>query len=42
MAVGSSIDCLFAQTAVENGLFLLHKDADFEKIARLFPLQVWD
>jgi predicted nucleic acid-binding protein len=42
MTVGSSVDCLIAQTAIDNGLFLLHHDADFDKIARHFPLKVWD
>jgi len=23
------------------GLFLLHNDADFDKIARFFPLKIW-
>lgn len=38
---GSSIDCLIALTAIENDLFLLHNDADFDKIARYFPLRTW-
>jgi hypothetical protein len=41
MKVASSIDCLIARTAIENDLFLLHNDADFDKIARLFPLKIW-
>jgi len=41
MTVASSIDCLIALTAIENGLFLLHDDADFDKIARIFPLKIW-
>ena len=42
MTVGSSADCLIALTAIENGLYLLHDDADFDRIARVFPLKIWD
>lgn len=41
MAVGSSIDCLVAQTAIEHGLYLLHNDSDFDRIARVAPLKVY-
>jgi predicted nucleic acid-binding protein len=33
--IGSTIDCLIAQTAIENGLFLLHNDSDFDNIAKV-------
>jgi predicted nucleic acid-binding protein len=33
--VSSSIDCLVAQTALENNLFLLHNDADYDRIAKV-------
>jgi predicted nucleic acid-binding protein len=36
--VGSTIDCLIAQTAIENNLLLLHNDDDFEKIAKVVRL----
>lgn len=32
--IRSTIDLLIAQTAIENDLFLLHKDDDFERIAQ--------
>ena len=39
--IGSTIDCLIAQTAVENDLFLLHNDKDFEKIATVTKLKLY-
>ena len=41
LAVRRTMDCLIAQTAIENGLHLLHNDADFERIAGHFPLKIW-
>jgi predicted nucleic acid-binding protein len=41
MSVGSSVDCLIAQTAIEHGLFLLHNDSDFDRIAQVSPLKVF-
>jgi hypothetical protein len=41
MSVGSSVDCLIAQTAIEHGLFLLHNDSDFDRIAQVSPLKVY-
>lgn len=35
------IDCLIAQTAVENKLRLLHRDRDFDKMAEIIPLQIF-
>jgi len=31
--IGSPIDCCIAQVAIEHELLLLHRDADFERIA---------
>lgn len=42
LAVGSSIDCLIAQTAIEHGLFLLHNDSDFDRIAHVSSLKMWE
>ncbi len=42
MAVGSSIDFLIAQTAIDNDLYLLHNDSDFDRIKRVSPLKTWD
>lgn len=39
--IGSTIDCLVAQTAIEHDLFLLHNDDDFEKIARVVKLKIY-
>lgn len=40
ITVPSSIDCLIAAIALQNDLFLLHKDRDFVSIAQHFPLKV--
>lgn len=42
ITVKSTIDCLIARVAVENELFLLHNDADFDRIAKHFPLKIWN
>lgn len=42
VTVKSTIDCLIARIAVENELFLLHNDADFDRIAKHFPLKLWN
>lgn len=39
LTINSAIDCLIAQTAVENGLFLLHNDSDFDKISKIVNLK---
>jgi predicted nucleic acid-binding protein len=41
MRVGSSVDCLIAQTAIEHGLHLLHNDSDFDRIAKVSALKIW-
>ena len=41
LSVGSSMDCLIAQTAIEHGLFLLHSDSDFDRIARVSSLKLY-
>jgi hypothetical protein len=41
MSPSSSIDCLIAQTAIEHGLFLLHNDSDFDRIAQVSELKVF-
>ena len=30
-----------ARTAIENDLYLLHQDSDFERIALAFPLKIY-
>ena len=39
--ISSTIDCLIAQTAIENDLVLLHNDKDFEKIAAVAKLKLY-
>jgi predicted nucleic acid-binding protein len=42
MAFRSSIDFLIAQTAIDNDLYLLHNDSDFERIKQISRLKTWD
>lgn len=42
MAVTSTIDFLIAQTAIDNDLYLLHNDSDFDRIAQVSMLRTWD
>lgn len=37
ITIRSTIDLIIAQTAIENQLYLLHKDADFTNIAKICP-----
>jgi len=39
LTINSTIDCLIAQTAMENDLFLLHNDSDFDRISRVVNLK---
>jgi len=39
VTTNSPVDCCIAQIALEYGSFLLHRDKDFEKIARIRPLE---
>ena len=41
ITIRSSIDCLIAQTALENDLFLLHEDSDFHLMAKAVPLKFY-
>ena len=36
--LASAVDCCIAQIAMENDATLLHRDRDFESIARVRPL----
>lgn len=42
VTVRSSVDCLIAACAVRNDLTVLHRDRDFDRIARIAPLQSRD
>jgi predicted nucleic acid-binding protein len=39
LTVRSSVDCLIAATAIEHDLAVLHRDRDFDLVARLAPLR---
>ena len=39
VTVRSTIDCLIAQIAVENNLFLLHNDKDYTQICKHFKIR---
>jgi predicted nucleic acid-binding protein len=38
ITINSPIDCCIAQLAIETQVLLLHRDKDFERIARIRPL----
>ena len=38
----NTVDCLIAQTAIENDLTLLHNDADFDRMRRVAPLKIYE
>jgi len=42
ITVNSTIDCLIAQTAIENNLYLLHNDSDFVNIAKVVDLKMFN
>lgn len=39
VTINSPIDCCIAQIAIDKHAVLLHKDQDFERIARIRPLE---
>ena len=41
ITVRSTVDCLIAQIAIENELYLLHNDRDFIKIAKVCELKIY-
>ena len=41
ITIRRTADCIIAQTAIENKLFLLHEDADFDKIAEVCSLKIY-
>jgi predicted nucleic acid-binding protein len=41
MTIRKTVDCMIAQTAIENNLILLHHDSDFDKIASVCPLKIY-
>jgi hypothetical protein len=41
ITIKSTIDCLIAQTALENELMLLHNDNDFIAMSKIIPLKFY-
>ena len=41
ITIRKTADCIIAQTAIENSLFLLHNDSDFDLIAKVCPLKIY-
>jgi predicted nucleic acid-binding protein len=39
VTVRSSVDCLIAACAIRNGIAVLHRDRDFDQLAKIGPLQ---
>jgi predicted nucleic acid-binding protein len=39
VTIRSSVDCLIAACAIRNGVAVLHRDRDFDQLARIGPLQ---
>jgi len=42
ITINSTVDCMIAQTAIENDLTLLHNDADFDRMRRVAPLKIYE
>ena len=42
LTVRSTVDCMIAQIAIENELLLLHNDRDFEAMAAVAPLKLFN
>ena len=42
ITIRSTIDCLIAQTALENDLLLFHEDSDFDLMAKVIPLKFFN
>jgi predicted nucleic acid-binding protein len=41
ITIRKTVDCLIARTAMENDLYLLHQDSDFDRIASVCPLKIY-
>jgi predicted nucleic acid-binding protein len=41
IAINSTVDCLIAQTAIDNDLTLLHNDADFDRMRKVASLKIY-
>ena len=41
LAISSTIDCLIAQTCIENDIYLLHDDKDFDLISKIIKIKIY-
>jgi predicted nucleic acid-binding protein len=41
ITIRTGMDCIIAQTAIENDLVLLHDDADFDRISSVVSLKIY-
>lgn len=41
ITISSTIDCLIARAAIDNDIFLLHNDKDFDNIAKVVKLKMF-
>ncbi len=41
VTIRRGMDCIIAQTAIENDLVLLHDDADFDRLSSIIPLKLY-
>jgi predicted nucleic acid-binding protein len=41
ITVSGAANCLIAQTAIEHDAYLLHDDADYDRIASIVPLKIF-
>jgi predicted nucleic acid-binding protein len=41
IAISSTIDCLIAQTCIENDIYLLHDDKDFDLISKIVEVKIY-
>ena len=41
ITLSSTIDCLIIQTAIENNLYLLHKDGDFDNARKVIAFKIY-
>ena len=42
ITINSTVDCLIAQTAIENDMTLLHNDADFDRMRKITQLKIYE
>lgn len=41
LTISSTIDCLIAQTCIENNIYLLHDDKDFDLISKIIKIKIY-